>query len=143
MLNTIKTIITVNGTRGRAALSSAICYGFYALIIQQIAGTSLAVAIIVTFITNLIGVYISVLILDKLKKQHIWKYTITTADERVKTALNTNEIGYTLNEVIYKDKKLYSIEAFSNSRADSQLIKGILDTYRCKYCVTDTMNTIQ
>ena len=143
MLNTVKTIITVNGTRTSASIASAICYGFYALIIQQIAGTSLAVAITVTFVTNLIGVYCSIFVLDKLKKEHIWKYSITTDDDRIKNALEANKIGYTLTEVLFKDKKLYSIEAYSNSKADSGLITGILNTYRCKYCVTDTMNTVK
>ena len=66
MLSTVKSILTVRSTKNVAAVINAITYGFYAIVVKQLAELSVPVTVIVTIITNLIGVYISMWILGEL-----------------------------------------------------------------------------
>ena len=58
MLSTLKTILTVKASKGIATLINAITYGFYAIVVKQLASLDLITTVSVTIITNIIGVYV-------------------------------------------------------------------------------------
>jgi len=59
ILSTVKSILTVKASRKVAALINAIAYGFYAMVVKQMATVSTSTVVIVTVLCNLIGVYFS------------------------------------------------------------------------------------
>ena len=137
ILSTMKTILTVRSTKIVASVINAVTYGFYAIVVKQLASLDLTVTVIVTIATNLIGVYLSMWIMDKMKKDCLWKISVTTKDKSIIKKIENFDIEYTLSPIQYKKETYYSIEIFSKNQKDSSIIKNILNEYKVKYNVTE------
>ena len=142
ILSTMKTILTVRYTKVVASVVNAVTYGFYAIVVKQLASLDLTVTVIVTIATNLIGVYISMWIMDKMKKDCLWKISVTTKDQSIVKKIENFDIEYTLSPIQYKKETYYSIEIFSKNQKDSSIINNILNEYKVKYNVTEITKTL-
>ena len=142
ILSTMKTILTVRSTKVVASIINAVTYGFYAIVVKQLASLDLTITVIVTIATNLIGVYLSMWLMDKMKKDCLWKISITTKDKSIVKKIENFDIEYTLSPIQYKKETYYSIEIFSKNQKDSTIIKNILNEYKVKYNVTEITKTL-
>ena len=142
ILSTMKTILTVRSTKVVASIINAVTYGFYAIVVKQLASLDLTVTVIVTIATNLIGVYLSMWLMDKMKKDCLWKISITTKDKSIVKKIENFDIEYTMSPIQYKKETYYSIEIFSKNQKDSTIIKNILNEYKVKYNVTEITKTL-
>ena len=142
ILSTMKTILTVRSTKVVASVVNAVTYGFYAIVVKQLASLDLTVTVIVTIATNLIGVYLSMWLMDKMKKDCLWKISITTKDKSIVKKIENFDIEYTMSPIQYKKEIYYSIEIFSKNQKDSTIIKNILNEYKVKYNVTEITKTL-
>ena len=142
ILSTMKTILTVRSTKVVASIINAVTYGFYAIVVKQLASLDLTVTVIVTIATNLIGVYLSMWIMDKMKKDCLWKISVTTRDKNLAKKIENFDIEYTMSPIQYKNETYYSIEIFSKNQKDSTIIKNILNEYKVKYNVTEITKTL-
>ena len=142
ILSTMKTILTVRSTKVVASIINAVTYGFYAIVVKQLANLDLTVTVIVTIATNLIGVYLSMWIMDKIKKDCLWKISVTTRDKNLAKKIENFDIEYTMSPIQYKNETYYSIEIFSKNQKDSSIIKNILNEYKVKYNVTEITKTL-
>lgn len=142
MLSTIKSILTVRSTKNVASIVNAVTYGFYAIVVKQLAELSIPVTVVVTIITNLIGVYLSMWILDKFKKDNLWKITVTTASDNLQPIaekLRNHDIGCTYIPITPKKGV---IDIYSNTQKESAIIREILQQYEVKYCITEAKKTL-
>ena len=142
ILSTMKTILTVRSTKIVASIINAVTYGFYAIVVKQLASLDLTVTVIVTIATNLIGVYLSMWLMDKMKKDCLWKISVTTKDRNLAKKIENFDIEYTMSPIQYKNETYYSIEIFSKNQKDSTIIKNILNEYKVKYNVTEITKTL-
>lgn len=142
ILSTMKTILTVRSTKIVASVVNAVTYGFYAIVVKQLASLDLTVTVIVTIATNLIGVYLSMWLMDKMKKDCLWKISVTTKDKSIVKKIENFDIEYTMSPIQYKKETYYSIEIFSKNQKDSTIIKNILNEYKVKYNVTEITKTL-
>lgn len=142
ILSTMKTILTVRSTKVVASIINAVTYGFYAIVVKQLASLDLTVTVIVTIATNLIGVYLSMWLMDKMKKDCLWKISVTTKDKSIVKKIENFDIEYTMSPIQYKKETYYSIEIFSKNQKDSTIIKNILNEYKVKYNVTEITKTL-
>lgn len=142
ILSTMKTILTVRSTKVVASIINAVTYGFYAIVVKQLASLDLTVTVIVTIATNLIGVYLSMWIMDKMKKDCLWKISVTTRDKSLTKKIENFDIEYTMSPIQYKNETYYSLEIFSKNQKDSTIIKNILNEYKVKYNVTEITKTL-
>ena len=142
ILSTMKTLLTVRSTKVVASIINAVTYGFYAIVVKQLASLDLTVTVIVTIATNLIGVYLSMWLMDKMKKDCLWKISVTTKDKSIVKKIENFDIEYTLSPIQYKKETYYSIEIFSKNQKDSTIIKNILNEYKVKYNVTEITKTL-
>lgn len=137
MLSTLKTILTVKASKGVATIINAITYGFYAIVVKQLANLDLITTVTVTIITNIIGVYVSMWLLEKTKKDCLWKISVTTKDNTLVEKLEKFSISYVMNPVQYKKQIYYNIDVFSENQKDSSIIENILKEYKVKYNITE------
>lgn len=137
MLSTLKTILTVKASKGVATIINAITYGFYAIVVKQLASLNLITTVTVTIITNIIGVYVSMWLLEKTKKDCLWKISVTTKDNTLVEKLEKFSISYVMNPVQYKKQTYYNIDVFSENQKDSSIIENILKEYKVKYNITE------
>ena len=125
MLSTLKTILTVKASKGVATIINAITYGFYAIVVKQLASLDLITTVTVTIVTNIIGVYVSMWLLEKTKKDCLWKISVTTKDNTLVEKLEKFSISYVMNPVQYKKQTYYNIDVFSENQKDSSIIENI------------------
>lgn len=129
ILSTVKSILTVKASREVAALINAIAYGFYAVVVKQMATVSTSTVVIATVVCNLIGVYFSMWLLEKFKKDVLWKITVIpkigTADT-LKTRLIEHGLGFNLYPINTKYGSQTGFDIFSATQEDSRIIKSIL-----------------
>ena len=137
MLSTLKTILTVKASKGVATIINAITYGFYAIVVKQLASLDLITTVTVTIVTNIIGVYVSMWLLEKTKKDCLWKISVTTKDSTLVEKLEKFSISYVMNPVQYKKQTYYNIDVFSENQKDSSIIENILKEYKVKYNITE------
>lgn len=137
MLSTLKTILTVKASKGVATIINAITYGFYAIVVKQLASLDLITTVTVTIITNIIGVYVSMWLLERTKKDCLWKISVTTKDNTLVEKLEKFSISYAMNPVQYKKQTYYNIDVFSENQKDSSIIENILKEYKVKYNITE------
>lgn len=138
MLNTAKAVLTIKANKLVASIANAVTYGFYSIIVQWTAKTDLSITIPITIVTNLIGVYISLLILEKVKKDKLWKITVSVPKEYyqvVKGCLVEKELGFIEYETNNENYKVFDI--FSHTQKDSEEIKKIVAKYQVKYIIQE------
>lgn len=145
VLNTMKTILTIKASRQQAAIINAITFGFYAIVIKQLAVFSLPVTVTVTIITNFIGVHVSLWMLDKFKKDKLWKITVTSSYEDttywVSRDLKQAGIQYTVMPTNIENRSVFDI--YSENQEQSAKIKTIITGYYgIKYHVQEVKSSL-
>lgn len=125
----------IHASRRQAIIINAICYSFYSLVLKAIATVDYATAVIVTLLTNIIGVYLSYCIMDKFTKEKLWRITATlkTAKEKEKCIeqLKKYNIGFT--DIADSN----AVDIYSYTQQESSIIKNILSNYKYKYFIQE------
>ena len=141
MLSTVKNIFTVKASKPVATGINAISYGFNTIVLKQLVGFDFITTVIITIITNIIGVYLSLVIIEKFKKECLWKISVTI-DKDISNLLEKYNISYVYNIVKYKNKEFYCYDIFSENKQDSTIIKQILTEYKVKYNITEITKSL-
>lgn len=138
-LNTAKTIIMHKEEKISSSIINAITFGFYAVIVVMTASAlPLWITILITVVTNLIGVYGSMWLLEKFKKDSLWEITATIKD-------NQHQLEYVCDCFVKEniqfnilrtwDNKEMIFHIYSESQNQSIYIKKVLDGISAKYIV--------
>lgn len=103
-LSTIRSLCTIKGGKWISAISNAVCYGFYPLIVMLTArGTvDIIVNMTITAIANFICVWLIKYVEEKAKKDKLWKIEMAIPKEEKKLVAETleyKEIPYNYSEV--------------------------------------------
>ena len=141
ILNTIKSIITIKGTKFMASIVSAITYGVYTIVVFYTASDDLSLfdKVWITMATNVIGVYVSMLLLEKTKKDRLWEITATITSksnkdiEYIAYMLDFYEISH--NYLFLNNGQGAVFHIYSKTQKESEQIKNLLDKYNAKYIV--------
>ena len=137
ILNTIKSIVTVNGGKIAAALINAITFFVYTyVIIYTNCELSMHLKAVITAIVNFIGVYIVKLIEEKSRKDKLWKVEATIPKKYAKAVdFDLKDVPHSYIEDIGK----YTIFNFYYAtQKDSTKVKDIINQYNAKYFVSET-----
>lgn len=135
ILSTIKSIVTVNGSRMSASVINAVSYTFGAVITKLLTEQSFEVAIVVTFITNIVGVWLGKYIIDKRQPERLWTVNATVRSKE-KQALEDKLKSRSIQFILLpaeNDRYLYTI--FARSKAESSLLQEILSGFDVKYSI--------
>ena len=146
ILSTTKSVLTVRSTKGVATLINAIAYGFYAMVVKQMATVSTEMVVIATVGANLIGVYFSLWLLDKFKKDVLWKISVVPKVgnlKSIKRDLKACGLGFNEYSLSTKYGERFALDIFSESQAESKKIKEILELNgKVKYHVLEIKNQL-
>lgn len=144
-LNTAKTIIMHKEEKISSSIINAITFGFYAIIVVMTASAlPLWITILITAITNLIGVYGSMWLLDKFKKDSVWEIVANIKVNGIELTnfenyLGGHDIPYNLVKLygcdISDGKTPFTAHIYSANQYQSEKIKFILDKVNAKYIV--------
>ena len=138
-LNTAKTIIMHKEEKISSSIINAITYGFYAIIVVMTASAlDLWITILITAITNLIGVYGSMWLLERFKKDSLWEITATIDREHleeIREYLNICKIPHNYNLIDNYENTKIVFRIYSENQKQSIETKYILDKCNAKYIV--------
>ena len=138
-LNTAKTIIMHKEEKISSAIINALTFGFYSIIVVMTASAlPLWITIIITIITNLIGVYASMWLLDRFKKDSLWEITATIKDDQHKLEYICDYLAkenIKFNILRTWDNKEMIFHIYSENQSQSVYIKKVLDGIGAKYIV--------
>lgn len=140
MLSTVKTIVMYKKNILSSALVNAVTYGFYTVIVVLMAGGEIPLGwkILLTALTNFIGVALSMMIMRKLEKDKLWKVEATVIYIRkddVCDMLNKAKVPYNYIDGVGK-YTLFNI--FCSTQQQSTAVKEILKAYEAKYFVSES-----
>lgn len=145
ILNTLKTIIMHKEQKISSTIINAITYGFYAIIVVMTASAlDLWITILITILANAIGVYGSMWLLERFKKDSVWEIVANikvneTELNRFEEYLGGHDISYNLVKLygcdISDGKTPFTAHIYSENQYQSEKIKFILDYLNAKYIV--------
>ena len=139
-LSTIRSICTIKGGKWLSAITNAICYGFYPLIVMLTAkGTvDIIINMCITAIANFICVWIIKFIEEKARKEKLWKVEATVLrgwTAELHRSLVEAEISHNYLENVGK-YTLFNL--YCNTQKESAKAKEVLDKFDAKYFVSES-----
>ena len=130
ILATIKSIVTIKGSKLSAALMNALSYSVNIIVvIYTVMDFSIWIKILITAITNFTGTYLGVYITEKLRKDRLWeiKATVITVNDyiNIKNALKAqSHIKY--NSMTLDDNQGYLFYVYTKNKQQSKIVRDIL-----------------
>lgn len=123
-LSTIRSLCTIKGGKWLSAITNAVCYGFYPLIVMLTAkGTvTILVNMIITAVVNFVCVWLIKLVEEKARKDKLWLVKCTIPNEMVEEmyeALEMSDIPYT--DIPVRDYIVF--DTYCTTQEETQMIK--------------------
>ena len=138
LVNTARSLLTIKGGKWIASVMNAVCYGYYTIIIVITATYEMPLLIkcIAVAVVNFVGVFTIKYYKEKMQRDKMWIYHTTAKIctnklYSVIQLLKEANIKLVYNTVV--ENELYTIQIFSNTQKESEMIKAILENYNIKY----------
>ena len=139
VFSTVRSIVTINGSKTVASLLSGGYFAFYnIMMIYTVADFPMWQKCVITFVCNVIGVFLVKWGEEKARKDKLWKVEATVNEpykESLIEALKKADLPFNYIEGIGK-YVLFNI--YCETQADSKAVKGLLDFHKAKYFVTES-----
>lgn len=139
-LSTIRSLCTIKGGKWLSAITNAVCYGFYPLIVMLTAKGTIDIIInmIITAIVNFVCVWLIKFIEEKTRKDKLWKVEATIdkcyRDDLIH-GLSNSDIPFNYIDNVGR----YTIfNVFCATQEQSLKVKKYLDIYKAKYFVSES-----
>lgn len=144
VLGTMRSILTVKSTPFISMVINTVSYTFYSGIVKLVSGQDMAVVLITTALTNIIGVYIARFILDKCRKDKLWRITATIPNSLSgEIELLTKKLGEKdIKSVVYVGEGVKLIDIYSKTQGESIVVKEILEPLKVKYSIVEIDKTL-
>lgn len=141
VFSTIRSITTIKSGKALASLISGGYFAFYnIMLIYTVADFPMWEKCLITFVCNVIGVWVVKFVEEKLKKDKLWKVEasiLNCYNEDVIKLLTAIDIPFNYIEGIGK----YTIfNVFCSTQKQSVAVKEILKRYNAKYFVSESKN---
>lgn len=136
IFSTIKSIVTIKGGAFTASLISALYYGYYnVVLIYTVADFPLWQKVLITFLCNLIGVFIVKWGEAKARKDKLWRVEATVPRKYLEAVhMDLKDIPHS-----YIDIEKYAIfNIYCSTQAESAEVKKIINQYGAKYFVAES-----
>lgn len=135
VLSTMKTILTVKANKHVAMLINTVTYTFYSGVVKLLTEQPMVIVLAVTFLTNMIGVYLALYILEKTRKDVLWKVEVTVKNEVAEELHNRmTDVPHSYIEV----GKNTLFNFYCDTQKESAKVKEIVKHYNAKYFVAES-----
>lgn len=136
--STFRSLVTIKGNKYVASLANALYFAFYNIVlIYTTMEFSLITKCIITFATNLIGVFIVKVIEEKGKREKLWLVKMTCTEkmsEKVKSILVENEISYSCYSI---QNGNICFDCFCNTQKDTKVVTDLAKVVKGKTFATE------
>ena len=139
-LSTIRSLCTIKGGKWLSAITNAVCYGFYPLIVMLTAKDTVTIWVnmIITAVANFVCVWLIKLVEEKARKDKLWKVELTVRENHT-AELHTNLKDLDIPHKYIENVGNYTIfNIYCATQKESALVKDIANRYNAKYFVTES-----
>lgn len=137
VISTVKSILTVNGSKMTAAVVNSVSYTFANVVTKMLTQQPFEVIIVTTMVTNMVGVYVAKWLMEKTRKERLWTVMATVRSahkDDVEEQLQKRGIQYTL---VPAENDRWFINIFSHSKAESAMIREILHKWDIRHTIVE------
>lgn len=138
VIQTVKSIATIKCGKWASAIINAVAYGFYTwIVVLTVCDLDLWTKIMVTALTNFVGVWVVKWIEEKARKDKLWKVEATVLrgwTEQLHRDLVAVEVPHNYLENVGK-YTLFNI--YCEKQSDTIKAKEVLDKYGAKYFASE------
>lgn len=138
IFSTVRSIVTIKGGKATASFISGGYFAFYnIMLLYTVADFPMWQKCIITFVCNVIGVFIVKFIEEKSRKDKLWKVeaTIPRAEaSRLINYLENSELSYNYVDI----NKYYLFNFYCPTQKESASVKELLDNFHAKYFVSES-----
>lgn len=138
VFSTIRSIVTIKGNKFAASLISGAYYSFYnVMVVYTVADFPMWQKCSITFICNLIGVFIVKWGEEKARKDKLWKIEATVyGSQEAALAERLKEIYLPYNYIANLGK--YTIfNIYCETQEDSRKARSLLSEFNAKYFISE------
>lgn len=137
IMQTVKSVVTIKCGKTSSAIVNAVAYGFYTwMVVLTVCDLDLWAKILITAITNFVGVWVVKYIEEKARKDKLWKVEATVPHEW------TDAVHFDLKSVphnyIEGVGKYTLFNFYCATQAESAKVRDILNQYEAKYFVSES-----
>lgn len=139
VFSTIRAITTIKSGKAVASLISGGYFAFYnVMLIYTVADFPMWEKCIITFVCNVLGVWVVKWIEEKMRKDKLWKVEVTVPNEEVERLLS-DCLYMNIEHYNYIDAYQYKVFNFyCATQKESMMVKELLKNYKVKYFVTES-----
>ena len=140
IFSTVRSITTIKGSTLVASLVSGGYFAFYnIMLIYTVADFPMWEKCLITFICNVVGVWIVKFTEEKMRKDKLWKVELTVkshyADD-LKTLLSKARIPY--NNITTSDRVYTIFNIYCASQEQSSAVKELAKRFKAKYFASES-----
>lgn len=136
IFSTVRSLVLIKGKKFNSALISGAYFAYYTIIMYvTVTGDGIIIKAILTFITNVIGVYLVKLYEEK--KQGIKLYRIeATLPQRLKPTVEGVNVPHSMIDI---DSRYAMLVFYATTKTQTATALEYIDYYNLKYNVTKTI----
>ena len=141
IIQTVKSLATINCGKTIAAVVNAIAYGLYTVVVvYTMCELPLWLKAVVVGLCNLIGVWIVKFFEEKSRKDKLWKIEVTVLRENADPLhADLDKVGISHNYLENVGKyTLFNI--FCSTQSQSRKARKVMNKYDVKYFVSESKN---
>ena len=140
IIQTVKSLCTINAGKGVAALVNALAYGFYTIVtVYMLCELPLLLKALVVALCNLVGVFVVKWAEEKARKDKLWKVEATvpkTNAPQLHEIATEKDLSFNYVDI----NKYFLFNFYCPTQKDSAAVKELLNTFGAKYFVMESKN---
>lgn len=135
IIQTVKSIVTVKGGKGIAAIVNAVTFALYTVVtVYMMCDLPLMWKAGIVGLCNLVGVYVVKLLEEKARKDKLWKIEATFDKQYLDIIHNSVNISHSYIDI--GGKVIFNF--YAENQRQSLLVKDIIQKYNGKYFVSES-----
>ena len=139
VFSTIRSIVTINGSKTVASLISGGYFAFYnIMMIYTVADFPMWQKCIITFVCNVVGVFLVKWAEEKARKDKLWEVRATVYEPYTESLHHDLESADIPHNYIPNIGKYTIFNIYCETQAESKRVKGLLDYHKAKYFVSES-----
>mgnify|MGYP003290877492 CR=1 FL=1 len=143
LIQTIKSVVTIKGGKWSAAITNAVAYGLYTVVVvfMNAEGLGILWKAVIIGVANLLGVYVVKLFEEKGRKDKLWKVEATIHSQGIEPKYDDCIIALKGSGVPFNyidADKYIIINCYCATQKESIIVKNVLDEYGAKYFVSES-----
>lgn len=140
ILQTVKSLITIKGSKMSAASVNAVTYGLYTIVVVYMSAEGLGLfwKAIIIGLANFMGVFVVKWLEEKTRKDKLWKIEATVYEAYEESICADLKQANLKHNYIKNIGKYTIVNIFCETQQESQKAKEILNKNKAKYFVSES-----